>query len=182
MSCMKELVSCAKRKMRSTPNSTKSELYPNLYEKFDDHSTERFFQIRSCTWTIGCILSRRSTSGSRQSVRDQKRRPIACPVKSGDANGTDTVGDGTSADTRHPRRCRGSRRSAPALRRPAWSTRGSSPTITTATDSVSLGSADPRIPTATCRGTSPNEVCSSHKNDNNNDFMMRDVACGDCVN
>lgn len=125
------------------------------------HSTGRFSpQIRTRTSTTGCTHpSRRSTSDSRPSVRGRKRRPIACPGKSGVASGTDTVGDGTSAGTRHRRRrCRGSRRSAPALRPPASSTRGSSPTVTTARGTGSLGSADPRILTARCRGTSPNEV------------------------
>ena len=43
---------------------------------------------------------RQSTSVSRRSARDQKRRPIVSPDRSGDARETGTAGDGTSADMR----------------------------------------------------------------------------------
>jgi len=112
--------------------------------------------------TIGCIRctrpSRRNTSVSRRSARDRKRRPIVFPDRSGDAKGTGTAGDGTSADMRHLRRRKGCPRSALVSPLTAWSTRDSSPTITTGRDMVSRGIADLWILMMIRRDTSPNEV------------------------
>jgi len=106
--------------------------------------------------TIGCIRctrpSQRNTSVSRRSARDRKRRPIVFPDRSGDARGTGTAGDDTSADTRRLRR------SALVSPLTVWSTRDSSPTITTGRDMVSRGIADLWILMTIRRDTSPNEV------------------------